>query len=73
MWHKWLAVAKEENYKEKINTFQDEIEGGQMIFGGNENQQYDIWGGNKEILIIMGEHCCMKVRRILLRILRKNI
>ena len=30
------------------NTFQDEIEGGQMIFGGNENQQYDIWGETKK-------------------------
>ena len=48
MWHKWLAVAKEENYKEKKKTFQDEIEGGQVIFGGNENQQYDIWGETKK-------------------------
>ena len=51
MWHEWLAVAKEEilqwdKYISKRNWK------GQKDFGGNENQQYDIWGGNKEILII---------------------
>ena len=54
MWHEWLAVAKEEilqwdKYISKRNWK------GQKDFGGNENQQYDIWGGNKEILIIMGD------------------
>ena len=42
------------NYNE-TNTFQNGIERGKKNFGGNENQQYDIWGGNKEILIIMGD------------------
>jgi len=68
-------VAKEKHYKEKRKTFRD----------GNEKRTNDFskkklefnnttsGGGIQEIIIVMREQCCIKIRRNVLRILRGNI
>jgi hypothetical protein len=61
-------VAKEENYSELI-TFRGGIDGGQMILVEMKinNMTSGGMGGFQEIIIMMGETCCMKERRYLWR------
>lgn len=68
-------MAKEKHYKEKRKTFRDGNERGQMILV-KKNVEFNnttSGGGIQEIIIVMREQCCIKIRRNLLRILRGNI
>ena len=67
-------MAKEKHYKQEKKTFRDGNERGHMILVKNVEFNNTISGGGiQEIIIVMREQFCIKIRRNLLRILRGNI
>ncbi len=66
-------MAKEKHYKEK-KTFRGGNERVQMILVKNVKFNNTTSGGGiQEIIIVIREPCCIKIRRNLLRILRGDI